>query len=107
MLAELGGEGVLTLRRDGEEIVHVRCSRLVDLNVLNTTLEKFVPGMHEWNVTLRFLVTDNRLQASSAPDELFYRLAQLYGLHQFAVWSPRNNYLKQALEQSSSGMTPN
>lgn len=95
VLAELGGEGVLTLRAQEEEILHVRCSRLVDLNVLNNTLEKYSPGAHTWNLSIRLLVTDNRLQASSAPDELLYRLAQLYGLHQFGAWSPRNNYLGQ------------
>ncbi len=93
VLAELGGEGVLTLRENDREFLSARCSRLVDLNVLNTTLEKYIPGKHAWNLSIRLLVTDNRLQASSAPDELLYRLAQLYGLHQFAVWSPRNNYL--------------
>jgi hypothetical protein len=106
VLAELGGEGVLTLRLEGEEILHVRCARLVDLNVLNPTLEKYVPGLHEWNLALRFLVTDNRLQATSAPDELLYRLAQLYGLHQFAAWSPRNNYLKEMERQSAPDLAP-
>lgn len=93
ILAEMGGEGTLTLRTGNEEILHVRCARLVDLPVLNHTLDKYVPGEHQWNIAIRFLVTDNRLQAGSAPDELLYRLAQLYGLHQFAAWSPRNNYL--------------
>lgn len=106
VLAELGGEGVLTLRENSQEILHVRCARLVDLNVLNNTLEKFVPGVHEWNLAIRFLVTDNRLQASSAPDELLYRLAQLYGLHQFAVWAPRNNYLTQQNNHSTTGIAP-
>lgn len=107
VLAELGGEGILTLRQGEEQVLHARCARLVDLNVLNTTLEKYVPGLHEWNLKVRFLVTDNRLQASSAPDELLYRLAQLYGLHQFAVWSPRNNFLTRALNPSTLGISPN
>ena len=76
--------------------------RLVDLQVLNHTLEKYIPGAQQWNIAIRFLVTDNRLQASSAPDELLYRLAQLYGLHQYAAWSPRNNYLNAA-QQNSAG----
>lgn len=101
ILAELGGEGTLTLQSEREEVLRVRCARLVDLNVLNTTLEKFVPGVHAWNIAIRFLVTDNRLQASSAPDELLYRLAQLYGLHQYAAWSPRNNFLN-ALQPTSA-----
>ncbi len=106
ILAELGGEGTLTLRARGEEILHLRCARLVDLNVLNPTFEKFIPGQHQWNIALRFLVTDNRLQASSAPDELLYRLAQLYGLHQFAAWAPRNNYLSAPRIESSTGIAP-
>lgn len=100
VLAELGGEGVLALQEQDSEIQHVRCSRLVDLNVLNNTLEKFTPGVHTWNLVIRLAVTDNRLQTGSAPDELLYRLAQLYGLHQFGVWSPRNNYLAQTLSRT-------
>jgi hypothetical protein len=96
ILAELGGEGTLTLRAQGQEALRVRCSRLVDLNVLNPTLERYIPGAHTWNIAIRFAVTDNRLQAVSAPDELLYRLAQLYGLHQFGAWSPRNNCLGQS-----------
>lgn len=106
VLAEMGGEGILTLRAEDEQVLHVRCARLVDLPVLNSTLEKFVPGKHDWNLAIRFLVTDNRLQAGSAPDELLYRLAQLYGLHQFAVWSPRNNFLGQVRDHSNSGIAP-
>lgn len=106
VLAELGGEGVLTLRADGEVFLHVRCARLVDLQILNRTLERFVPGLHQWNLAIRFLVTDNRLQANSAPDELLYRLAQLYGLHQYAVWSPRNDFLKQNQNHFSSDAAP-
>jgi hypothetical protein len=106
VLAELGGEGVLTMREGTEEVLHVRCSRLIDLPILNHALEKFVPGLHEWNLALRFLVTDNRLQAGSAPDELLYRLAQLYSLHLYAAWSPRNHYLKQEQNQPTSGTAP-
>lgn len=93
ILAEMGGEATLTLREAEQEALRVRCARLVDLGVLNMTLEKFVPGKHACAVSIRFAVTDPRLAANVAPDELLYRLAQLYGLHQFAVWSPRNNYL--------------
>lgn len=106
ILAELGGEGVLSLRDGDQEFLHVRCARLVDLNVLNTTLAKYIPGVHEWNLAVRFLVTDNRLQAVSAPDELLYRLAQLYGLYQFGGWSPRNNYLKQLRDETTTGIAP-
>jgi len=106
ILAELGGDGALTLRRDGMDVLRVRCARLVDLNVLNTTLEKFTPGVHDWQIAIRFLVTDPRLAANVAPDELTYHLAQLYGLYQFAVWSPRNNYLDRAREQSTSEIAP-
>lgn len=103
ILAEVGGEGTLTLQRQGEQVLRVRCARLIDLSILNDTLEKYEPGTHSWNIAIRFLVTDNRLQAGSAPDELLYRLAQLYGLHQFAAWSPRNNYLS-ADRQNTVGL---
>lgn len=106
VLAELGGEGVLTLREAGQEILHQRCARLVDLPVLNTALAKYTPGVHDWNIAIRLLVTDNRLQTSSAPDELLYRLAQLYGLYQFAVWAPRNNFLAQPNQDTFSETAP-
>lgn len=103
ILAEVGGEGTLTLHNQEQEVLHVRCARLIDLQILNHTLEKYEPGALRWNIAIRFLVTDNRLQASSAPDELLYRLAQLYGMHQFAAWSPRNNYLS-ADRQNTVGL---
>lgn len=106
ILAELGGEGALSLREDEREIAHVRCARLVDLGVLNTTLNGFMPGRHTWQISIRFLVTDPRLVASAAPDELLYRLAQLYSLHQFAAWSPRNNFVKATFGQSNSSTIP-
>lgn len=106
ILAELGGEGALTLSEQDHQILHVRCARLVDLNVLNNTLEKFVPGKHTWNIAMQLPVTDARLNANAAPDELLYRLAQLYALHQFATWSPRNNFLDRATDESSSGIAP-
>jgi hypothetical protein len=103
IFAELGGEGTLRLRQNDQDVLHVRCARLVDLNVLNNTLEKFVPGVQAWSVTTRLPVTDARLSTNAAPDEILYRLAQLYALHQFAVWSPRNNFLDPAHVQSNSG----
>lgn len=106
ILAEMSGEATLTLRRDDQEILRVRCARLVDLNVLNSTFEKFVPGVLAWNIAMRFVVTDPRLAATTAPDELLFRLAQLYGLHQFAAWSPRNNYLDRPRTESNSDMAP-
>jgi hypothetical protein len=106
ILAELGGEGALTLEAPGQELLHVRCARLVDLNMLNATLARFVPGEQVWQITIRFSVMDARLATHVAPDELFYRLAQLYALHQFAAWSPRNNYLDPPHGQSNSGIAP-
>lgn len=101
ILAELSGEGALALREGEQETLHVRCARLVDLNVLNATLARYIPGRHTWLLALRFAVTDARLAAATAPDELLYRLAQLYGLYQFAVWSPRNNYLDREYDRPS------
>jgi len=51
-------------------------------------------------------VADPRLQINVAPDELLYRLAQLYALHQFAAWAPRNNFLARARGESNSGIAP-
>lgn len=102
IFAEVSGEGVLTLLEEQQPVERLRCARLVDLNVLNTLFARFVPGKHEWLIAMRFLVTDPRLQSSAAPDELLYRLAQLYSLHQFAAWSPRNNFVNASLGESNS-----
>ncbi|MDL1895011.1 hypothetical protein FBQ82_01940 [Anaerolineae bacterium CFX7] len=106
IFAELSGEGALELSAQGQRVLHVRCARLVDLNVLNDTLEKFTPGQHAWRVVTRVAVADPRLQINVAPDELLYRLAQLYALHQFAAWAPRNNFLARARGESNSGIAP-
>ncbi len=103
ILAELSGEGVLTLSEQGHSVLRGRCARLVDLNVLNDTLAKFTPGRHAWNIATRLAVTDARLNVNVAPDELLYRLAQLYALQQFAAWAPRNNFLERARDESNSG----
>ena len=64
------------------------------------------PGQHAWRVVTRVAVADPRLQINVAPDELLYRLAQLYALHQFAAWAPRNNFLARARGESNSGIAP-
>ena len=44
ILAELGGDFVLTLRKGQSDILRTRCSRLLNLGVLDATLEKFHAG---------------------------------------------------------------
>ena len=93
---------MLTLNEGAEQVERLRCARLVDLNVLNMLFDRYVPGKHDWLVAMRFLITDPRLQSGAAPDELLYRLAQLYSLHQFAAWSPRNNFVNASLGESNT-----
>jgi hypothetical protein len=109
LCAELGGAYSWILRHtaaeddpsSGGEIVRVRCSRLVNLGVLNATLHRFTPGEHDLAIAMRIEPDDPRLNPDLLPGEIIYRLGQLYPLYQFASWSPRNNYLRALRQQST------
>ncbi len=100
LFAELGGDYVLTLDtldHDAQtELMRVRCSRLVNLGVLDSLLDRYNPGHHQLKVAARYLPGDPRLEEGAFPTEALLRLGQLYLLYQFISWSPRNNYLSRA-----------
>ncbi len=100
LLAELGGNYTFTLeaieREAHTELARVRCSRLVNLGVLDALFEKYSPGRHQLRVNFRYLPGDPLLEAETFPNQALLRLGQLYLLYQFISWSPRNNYLSRA-----------
>lgn len=102
IFAELGGEFSLTLREANAELVNLRCSRLVDLRVLNALLDKFTPGLHDLSVTCAYAPENPRLDGETVVNEMMHRLTQLYALYQFGVWSPRNNYARGEGDESAS-----
>lgn len=93
LLAEMGGAYVLEIRQGKEALVRARCSRLVDLNVLNDAFEKFTPGAHVLRVERRYRVDDLQLDGEAVFTEILQRLETMYALYHFAVWAPRNDYL--------------
>lgn len=105
IFAELGGEFSLTLREANAGLVNVRCSRLVDLRVLNALLDKFTPGLHDLTVTCAYAPDHPRLDGESIVNEMMHRLTRLYALYQFGVWSPRNNYARGEEDESVSKRT--
>jgi hypothetical protein len=111
LFAELGGDYTLTYETvtsaEGEvtrsRVLHVKCSRLVNLGTLDFTLAKFNPGEHQLRIATEFGFDDLPLDADVVPGEVLYRVGQLYMMYQFVSWSPRNDYLprKDALDRKS------
>jgi hypothetical protein len=101
LFAELGGDYALTLESadrlvgnvTNNQVLKVKCSRLVNLGTLDSTLAKFKPSTHQLKVAVRYSQDDSRLEMDALPKELIYRMGQLYPLYQFVSWSPRNDYL--------------
>lgn len=104
LFAELGRDFTLTLdsqvwEENGSarnQVLHLKCSRLVNLGTLDAAVDKFSAGEHEMRVALHYGIDDPRLEAEALPAEILYRLGQLYLLYQFISWSPRNDYLPRA-----------
>ncbi len=94
LLAELGSDFSLALESTThQELVKARCSRLVDLGVLDATMAKFDPRAHQMRVAIHYAPDDPRLQAEVLPTEVLLRFGQLYLLYQYVSWSPRNDFL--------------
>jgi hypothetical protein len=115
IFAELSGDYTLTFetvtRREGEVknllVLRVKCSRLVNLGTLDSTLGKFSPAAHQLKVAISYARDDPRLEADTLPGEILYRLGQLYLLYQFVSWSPRNDYLPiSKARDRKSDLTP-
>ncbi|MDE3089930.1 MAG: hypothetical protein KGJ80_11170 [Chloroflexota bacterium] len=103
LLAELGGEHALRLSQfvRGEErpigyqeIVRAKASRLVNVGMLNSTMEKYKPGGHELRLGIAYKPDDARLTADNIASEILTRLEQLYPIYAFLSWSPKNDYRK-------------
>ena len=103
LLAELGGEHTLRLaqfvRGDErplgyQEIVRAKASRLVNVGMLNSTIEKYTPGGHELRLGINYEPDDARLSVDKIGDEVLTRIAQLYPVYSFLCWSPKNNFRK-------------
>ncbi len=105
LLAELGGEHTLRLTQfvrndDGfgrsEEILRARASRLVNVGMLNATIEKYKPGGHDLRLGICYKPHDQRLAADHIVNEVITRIGQLYPIYQFMSWSPKNNFRTQS-----------
>lgn len=103
ILAELGGDFVLTLRKGQSDILRTRCSRLLNLGVLDATLEKFHAGDTALIVGVKYAPEDPRLDTETVADHILDRFVQMYPLYLFAAWSPRNNYLGGLQDGPMSG----
>lgn len=111
MLAELGGEYTLRLSqfvRSEEErwgyrqVVSAKASRLVNVGMLNSTMEKYTPGRHDLRLGIYYEPDDPRLGGRSIVDEILKRFEQLYPVYAFLSWSLKNNYRKNHAHQTSS-----
>lgn len=116
LCAELGGAFALTLTEavpddittfGQREILRARCSRLVNLGVLDAALARYLPGAHELIVAASFAPDDPRLEADALANQIVFRLGQLYPLYDLLCWSPRNNYLKRASAELSANNPAN
>jgi hypothetical protein len=101
LLAELGGEHTFRLaqfvRGDErpigyQEIVRAKASRLVNVGMLNSTMEKYKPGGHELRLGIDYTPGDKRLSTERIGDEILTRISQLYPVYAFLCWSPKNDY---------------
>lgn len=112
LMAELGGEYTFRLSHfyrteEGytryEEILRAKASRLVNVGVLNATMEKYKPGGHDLRLGIYYKPDDARLRADTIVNEMLTRLAQLYPIYAFISWSPKNDYrtMNHANQKSS------
>ncbi len=111
LLAELGGEHTLRLAQfvrpeEGypsyQEILRAKASRLVNVGMLNSTLEKYKPGGHDLRLGIYYAPHDKRLHAENIADEIFTRLEQLYPIYAFMSWSPKNDHRKMSTQARSA-----
>lgn len=103
LLAELGGEHSFCLSQfvRGEErpigyqdILRAKASRLVNVGMLNSTMEKYKPGGHELRLGINYEPDDKRLGREDIGAEILTRLEQLYPIYAFLSWSPKNDFRK-------------
>lgn len=103
LLAELGGEHTFSLsqfvRNDGlpttyQEIFRAKASRLVNVGMLNGTMDKYKPGGHDLRLGIQYPPDDKRLSKDEIVDEILKRFGQLYPIYAFLSWSPKNDFRK-------------
>ncbi len=111
MLADLGGEYTLRLSqfvRSEEErwgyrqVVSAKASRLVNVGMLNSTMDKYTPGRHGLRLGINYEPDDPRLVSENIVDEILIRFEQLHPIYAFLSWSPKNDYRKNHAHQTSS-----
>ena len=115
LLAELGGEHTLRLSQftrneEGftrfEEVMRAKASRLVNVGMLNSTVEKYKPGGHDLRLGIYYKPDDKRLAEDTLAQEILNRIAQLYPVYAFMSWSPKNNFrTEKNADQKSSRRT--
>jgi hypothetical protein len=99
-LSEPIPEDAITFAR--RQVLRAKCSRLVNLAMLNAAFTEFVPGLHELRVAYLYPVADARLTVESFASDLWLRAGQLYTLYQFSVWSPRNNFVERPTSRQAA-----
>jgi hypothetical protein len=101
LLAELEGEHTFRLsqfvREDErpigyQQVIRAKASRLVNVGVLNSTMDKYKPGGHELRLGITYPPGDKRLTADRIAGEILARFSQLYPIYEFLCWSPKNDY---------------
>ncbi len=111
MLADLGGEHTLRLSQFVQseeerwvyrEVLRAKASRLVNVGMLNSTMEKYTPGRHDLHLGIYYEPDDPRLSKDNIAEEILKRLEQLYPVYAFLSWSPKNDYRKKDAEAKSS-----
>lgn len=111
MLADLGGEYTFKLsqyvRSEEErwgyrEVLRAKASRLVNIGMLNSTIEKYTPGRHDLRLGIYYEPDDVRISHENILGEILTRLEQLYPVYAFLSWSPKNDYRKKNVDKKSS-----
>ncbi len=101
LLADLGGEHTLRLSQfirneEGftrlEEVLRAKASRLINVGVLNSTIEKYKPGGHDLRLGIHYKPDDPRLAADAIANEILKRIEQLYPVYAYLSWSPKNDH---------------
>jgi hypothetical protein len=103
VLAELGGDFAFRLsqyvRSEEErwgyrEVMRAKASRLVNVGMLNSTMDKYTPGRHDLRLGIYYDPDDKRLSEENIAVEILKRFEQLYPAYSFLSWSPKNDYRK-------------
>ncbi|MBI3914048.1 MAG: hypothetical protein HY327_07665 [Chloroflexi bacterium] len=115
LLAELGGEHSLHLSHfvrnekgpsGYQEVLRAKASRLVNVGMLNSTMEKYKPGGQDLRLGVYYQPNDPRLQKENIAAEVLQRIEQLFPIYAFLSWSPKNDYRQAKDENQKSTRRP-